>query len=88
MAGCCIAVNMGVVLPNKGGNTHSNGPKSHLDSPDRHIPLDYRKAFDRIGHDVLINKLINSVRRCFIPRVMRFLSNRRQCVKRGNTTSH
>ena len=35
---------------------------SHLDSSDRHIRLlflDYSKAFDRIGYNVLIIKLIN-----------------------------
>ena len=35
---------------------------SHLDSPDRHIRLlflDYSKAFDHIGFNVLIIKLIN-----------------------------
>ena len=64
---------------------------SLLDSPDRHICLlflYYSKVFDRIGHNVLINKLINmGVRRCLIPWVISVLSNRRQCVKLSNTTS-
>ena len=64
---------------------------SHLDSPGRHIRLlflDYSKAFDRIGYNFLINKLINiGVRCCLISWVISFLSNRRQCVKLGNTTS-
>ena len=64
---------------------------SHLDPPDTHIRLlflDYSKAFERIGHNILINKLINiGVRRCLIPWIISFLSYRRQCVKLGNTTS-
>lgn len=63
----------------------------HLDSPDKHIRLlfsDYTKVFDRIGHNVLINKFIDiGVRRSLIPWIISFLSNRRQCVKLGNVTS-
>jgi hypothetical protein len=63
----------------------------HLDSPDKHIRLlflDYTKAFDRIGHNVLISKLIdNGVRRSLIPWIISFLSNSRQCVRLGGATS-
>ena len=49
---------------------------SHLDSPDRYIRLlflDCSKAFDRVGYNVLINKLINmGVRRCLIHWVITF----------------
>ena len=63
----------------------------HLDSPDKHIRLlflDYTKAFDRIGHNVLISKLNDiGVRRSLIPWTISFLSNRRQCVRLGGATS-
>ena len=64
---------------------------SHLDSPGNHLRicfLDFSKAFDRIGHNVLIIKLINiGVRRSLIPWIINFLSNRRQCVKLERTIS-
>ena len=53
---------------------------SHLDSLDRHIRLlflDCSKAFDRIGYNVLINKLINMGLGLFNPLgYYNFLSNR------------
>jgi hypothetical protein len=63
----------------------------HLDSADKYIRLlflDYTKAFDRIGHNVLISKLIDiGVRRSLIPWIISFLSNRRQCVGLGGASS-
>ena len=51
---------------------------SHLDSHSKHIRicfLDFSKAFDRIGYNVLINKLIDlGVRRSLIPWIINFLS--------------
>ena len=63
----------------------------HLDSPG-HYPrvcfLDFSKAFDRIGHNVLIQKLVDiGVRRSLIPWIVSFLSGRRQCVKLGEAIS-
>ena len=56
-----------------------------LDSPKRYLRicfLDFSKAFDRINHNILIAKLIAlGVRRCLIPWICDFLSNRRQAVK-------
>ena len=44
--------------------------------------LDFSKAFDGIGHNIVVTKLINlGVRRSKIPLICSFLSNRRQCVK-------
>ncbi len=46
------------------------------------------KAFDRIGHNVLIKKLVDiGVRRSLIPWIVSFLSGRRQCVKLGEAIS-
>ena len=63
----------------------------HLDSPGNHLRLcflDYSKAFDRIGYNVLIEKLIDlGVRRSLIPWIINFLTNRRQRVKLGEATS-
>jgi len=58
---------------------------SHLDPPNRHLRLcflDFSKAFDRIGYNILIDRLLDlGVRRCLIPWIIDFLSNRRQRVK-------
>jgi hypothetical protein len=44
--------------------------------------LDFSKAFDRIGNNVLIQKLVDiGVRRSLNPWIANFLSFRRQCVK-------
>ena len=44
---------------------------SYLDSPNKHLHLfflHFSKAFDHIGHNVLIRKLVDlGVRRCLIP---------------------
>ena len=65
---------------------------SYLDSPGRHFRLcflDFAKAFDRIGHNVLILKLLDlGVRRSLVPWIIDFLSNRRQCVKLGESISN
>ncbi len=64
---------------------------SHLDSTGyflRICLLDFSKAFDRIGHNILIQKLIDiGVRRSLIPWIVSFLSGRRQCVKLGEAVS-
>ena len=64
---------------------------SHLDSPRQCLRicfLDFSKAFDRIGHNVLIQKLVDiGVRRSLIPWIANFLSGRRQCVKLGEAIS-
>ena len=56
-----------------------------LDSPKRYLRicfLDFSKAFDRINHNILIANLIAlGGRRCLIPWICDFLSNRRQAVK-------
>ena len=50
--------------------------------------LDFSKAFDRISHNVLIRKLVDlGVRRCLIPWIISFLSDRRQRVKIGEAFS-
>ena len=50
--------------------------------------LDFSKAFDRIGHNILIGKLIGmGVRRSLIPWVISFLYNRRQHFKLGESVS-
>ena len=65
---------------------------SHLDSPGQYLRvcfLDFSKAFDRINHNVLIDKRIElGVRRSLIPWIVNFLSNRRQCVRLGELTSN
>ena len=46
------------------------------------------KAFERIGYNVLIRKLLElDVRRCLIPWITSFLSNRKQLVKIGEAFS-
>jgi hypothetical protein len=56
-----------------------------LDAPSHYLKvcfLDFSKAFDRINHNILIEKLILlGVRRCTIPWICDFLSNRRQLDK-------
>lgn len=56
-----------------------------LDAPSHYLRvcfLDFSKAFDRINHNLLIEKLISiGVRRCLIPWICNFLSDRRQSVK-------
>ena len=58
---------------------------SFLDGRGRHLRicfLDFAKAFDRIGHNVAVTKLLDlGVRRSLIPWVINFLSNRRHRVK-------
>ena len=65
---------------------------SWLDTPGSHLRLcflDFAKAFDRIGHNVLIVKLIDlRERRSQIPWIINFLSNRRRRVKLGDTISN
>ena len=64
---------------------------SYLDSPNKHLRLcflHFSKVFDRISHNVLIRKLVDlGVRRCLIPWIISFLSDRRQRVKIGETFS-
>ena len=56
-----------------------------LDSPNEHLRvcfLDFSKAFDRIGYNILVQKLINlNVRLCLIPWIINFLSDRKQRLK-------
>ena len=65
---------------------------SYFDSPGRHFRLcflDFAKAFNRIGHNVLILQLLDlGVRRSLVPWIIDFLSNRRQCVKLGESISN
>ena len=50
--------------------------------------LDFSKAFDRKGHNFLIDKLLGlGVRRSLIPWIINFLCERRQRVKIGETPS-
>ena len=62
-----------------------------LDSPKRYLRiwfLDFSKAFDRINHNILIAKLIVlGVRRCLIPWICDFLSNRHPAVKINESCS-
>ena len=64
---------------------------THIDSPGKHLRicfLDFSKALDRIGYNVLITKLIDiGVRRSLIPWIISFLSDRRQRVKLGECVS-
>ena len=54
----------------------------------RIVLLDFSKAFDRINLNVLITKLIDmGLRRCLIPWLCDFLSNRRQRVKLEDSIS-
>ena len=60
-------------------------------TPNKHLRLcflDFSTAFDRISHNVLIRKLVDlGVRRCLIPWIISFLSDRRQRVKLGEAFS-
>ena len=64
---------------------------SSLDPQGYHLRtcfLDFTKAFDRIGYNVLVEKLIQiGVRRCLFPWIIDFLTNRRQRVKFSNVVS-
>ena len=63
----------------------------NLESPEKHLRLcflDFAKAFDRIGHNILILKLLDlGVRSSLLPWIINFLSNRRHRVKLGGETS-
>ncbi len=63
----------------------------NLESPEKHLRLcflDFAKAFDRIGHNILILKLLDlGVRSSLLPWIINFLSNRRHRVKHGGETS-
>ena len=65
---------------------------SHLDLQNKHIricSLDFSKAFDQIGYNILTDKLIDlDVRRSLIPWIINFLANRRQQVKIGRSFSN
>ena len=67
---------------------------SHLDpsSNGKHIRVtfpDFSKAFDRIGHNFLMEKLLDlGVRRSLIPWIINFLCERTQRVKIGETFSN
>ncbi len=64
---------------------------SHLDSTGHFLRIcfmDFAKAFDRIGHNILIQKLVDiGVRRSLIPWIVNFLSGRRQRVKLAEAVS-
>ncbi|XP_071957019.1 uncharacterized protein [Antedon mediterranea] len=52
------------------------------------VLTDFTKAFDRIEHNTLINKIIDiGVRRSIVPWICSFLSCREQCVKYNNSLS-
>ena len=63
----------------------------NLESPEKHLRLcflDFAKAFDRIGHNILILKLLDlGVRSSLLPWIINFLSDRRHRVKLGGETS-
>ena len=58
---------------------------SFLDHPGRHLRLcflDFSTAFDRIGYNVLIERLLDlGVRGCLLLWIISFLSNRKQTCK-------
>jgi hypothetical protein len=64
---------------------------SFLDGHGRHLRicfLDFAKAFDRIGHNMVISKQLDlGVRRFLVPWIINFLSNRRHRVKLGDIIS-
>ena len=63
----------------------------NLECPEKHLRLcflDFGKAFDRIGHNLLILKLLDlGVRSSLLPWIINFLTNRRHRVKLGGKTS-
>ena len=65
---------------------------TYLDPPGRHLRLrflDFSKAFDCIGCNALIEKLLDlDVRTSLIPWIISFLSKRRQRVKLAGSISH
>ena len=65
---------------------------TYLDPPSRHLHLcflDFSKAFNHIGYNVLIGKLLDlGVRTSLILWIISFLSNCRRCVKLAGATSH
>ena len=58
---------------------------SGIDKPSNYatlVAVDFTKAFDRINHNVAVNKIISSgVRPSIIPTIGSFLAHRTQCVK-------
>lgn len=64
---------------------------SELENPGCYLRtcfLDLSKTFDRINRTIVITKLINlGIRRSIMPRICSFLSDRRQCVKLGQSVS-
>ena len=64
---------------------------SELENPGCYLRacfLEFSKAFDRFSHTIVITKLIQlGVRRSIIPWICSFLTERRQCVKLGQSTS-
>ena len=65
---------------------------TYLDPPSRHLRLcflDFSKAFNRIGYNVLIGKLLGlGLRTSLILWIISFLSNRQRRVKLASATSH
>ena len=60
---------------------------SYLDLANKHLRLCFLH-FDRISHNLLIRQLVDlGVRRCLIPWIISFLSDRRQRVKIGEAFS-
>ena len=63
----------------------------NLECPEKHLRvcfLDFEKAFGRIGHHLLILKLLDlGVRSSLLPWIINFLTNRRHRVKLGGKTS-
>ena len=50
--------------------------------------IDFKKAFNRIDHNILVSKLLSlGVRRSIIPWICSFLTNRRQSVRIDNSRS-
>jgi len=56
-----------------------------LDTPSHYLRvcfIDFSKAFDRINHNILVNKLLSlGLRPCLVPWICNFLLHRRQCVR-------
>ena len=63
----------------------------NLESSEKHLRLcflDFAKAFDRIGHNLLISKLLGlGVRSSLLPWIISFLTNRRHRGKLGGEIS-